>query len=118
MKSVEATPHADAGPLIDEVQAYLPKLTTQGNVAAPAAPQTPEQSGVDPLGLSDLVLKLASSVPRLTTEWAAERLCLPHNVTESLFLRLREDQHLEILGKSGPLSHRYQVTDRGREQAR
>lgn len=85
---------------------------------APAAPVTPEQTGIDPAILSDLVLKLANSVPRLTTEWAAERLCLPHSVTERLFSRLREDQHLEILGQSGPLSHRYQVTDRGREQAR
>jgi predicted ATPase with chaperone activity len=39
-------------------------------------------------------------------------------VTEHLFLQLREDQHLEILGQSGPLTHRYQVTDRGRDQAR
>jgi predicted ATPase with chaperone activity len=31
---------------------------------------------------------------------------------------LREDQYLEILGQNGPLTHRYQITDRGREHAR
>ena len=117
MKFAEANQHKYADPAAGEVQQHLPKLISHGGVAAPAAPVTLEQTGVDPSVLCDLVLKLANSVPRLTTEWAAERLCLPHSVTERLFSRLREDQHLEILGQNGPLTHRYHVTDRGRERA-
>jgi len=117
MKFSEANPHIDADPAIGEVPQHLPKLTTHGGVAAPVAPVTPEQTGIDTPVLYDLVLKLAASVPRLTTEWAAERLCLPHSVTEHIFSQLRDDQHLEILGQSGPLTHRYHATDRGRDQA-
>src|SRR3954465_12056294 len=118
MKSAEADHHRFADPAVGVIQQHLPNLITRAGVATPAAPITAEQTGIDPSVLSDLVLKLANSVPRLTTEWAAERLCLPHSVTERLFTRLREDQHLEIVGQSGPLTHRYQVTDRGREQGR
>lgn len=117
MKSIEAN-QQDADSAIGEGQQDLPRLITHGGVAAPGAPVTAEQTGIDTHVLYDLVLKLAASVPRLTTEWAAEKLCLPHGVTEHLFSKLREDQHLEILGQSGPLTHRYHVTDRGRDQAR
>src|SRR3954465_15761405 len=118
MKSAEADHHRFADPAVGSIQQHLPNLITRAGVATPAAPMTPEQTGIDLAVLSDIVLKLANSVPRLTTEWTAERLCLPHSVTEHLFSQLRKDQHLEIIGQSGPLTHRYQVTDRGREQAR
>jgi predicted ATPase with chaperone activity len=98
--------------------AHLPKLINHGGAAVPAAPGTPEETGVDPSVLSDLALKLANSVPRLTSEWAAEQLRLPPGVMERLFWQLREDQYLEILGQSGPLTYRYAITRRGREQAR
>ena len=97
--------------------AHLPRLMNYGGVAAPAAPGTLEETGVHSSVLSDLALKLANSVPRLTTEWAAEQLRLPYGVTERLFSQLREDQYLETLGRSGPLTHRYTITRRGREQA-
>jgi predicted ATPase with chaperone activity len=118
MKSAEANQHIKGDSAAAEVYQHLPRLITHAGVSAPAAPVTPHQTGIDASVLSDLVLKLANSVPRLTPEWAAERLCLPHSVTERLFSKLREDHHLEILGQNGPLTHRYQITDRGREQAR
>src|SRR4051812_8564482 len=69
---------------------HLPKLLNYGGVAAPAAPTTAEETGVDPSVLSDLALKLANTVPRITTEWAAEQLRLPVSVVERLFWQLRE----------------------------
>jgi hypothetical protein len=85
---------------------------------APLAPATPEETGVDPSILLDLALKLANTTPRLTSEWAAEQLRLPLAVVEQLFWRLRDEQLLEILGQSGPMTYRYSITQRGREQAK
>src|SRR5215208_2305191 len=76
---------------------------------APPAPTTPEDTGVDPAILLDLALKLANTTPRLTTEWAAEQLRLPIALVEQLFWRLRDEQLLEILGQSGPMTYRYSI---------
>jgi predicted ATPase with chaperone activity len=84
----------------------------------PPAPVTPEDTGVDTSILQDLALKLANTTPRLTTEWASEQLKLPISVVERLFWQLRDDQLLEILGQSGPMTYRYAITNRGREAAR
>src|SRR5689334_20937093 len=98
--------------------AHLPNLINYGGVAAPAAPATAEESGIDFSVLCDLALKLANGVPRLSTEWAAEQLRLPHGLVERIFWQLREDQLMEILGQSGPMSYRYTITQRGRDFAR
>ncbi len=96
----------------------LPKLLNIGGVAAPAGPGSVEETGVEACVLSDLALKLANSVPRLASEWAAEQLRLPVSVIEKLFWQLREDQYLEILGQSGAMTYRYAITQRGREFAK
>ena len=98
--------------------AHLPKLIDHGGMVVPAAPGTLEETGIDPSILSDLTLKLANSVSRLTTEWAAEELRLPHSVMDRLLSQLRDDQYLEVLGQNGPLTYRYAITDRGRAHAR
>ena len=97
---------------------HLPRMMRAGATHAPAAPGTPQDTGVDPTVLGDLALKLANTVPRLTSEWAAEQLRVPISVVERLFWQLREDQFLEILGQTGPLTYRYAITNRGREQAK
>jgi hypothetical protein len=84
----------------------------------PRAPMTVEESGIEPAILTDLALKLANTTPRLTTEWAAEQLRLPISVVEKLFWQLRDEQLLEILGQSGPMTYRYAITQRGRDAAR
>ena len=96
----------------------LPGMTKVGSAMVPTPPPTPEATGVDPAVLSDLALKLANTVPRLTSDWAAEQLCLPISVIEKIFWQLREEQLLEILGQAGPMSYRYAITQRGREFAK
>src|SRR3954469_18440174 len=106
MKSLPDKQHMTADPADTSAPvSHLPDLITHGGVATPAAPATPEQTGIDPSVLFDLLLKLANSVPQLTTDWAMDRLCLPHAIVDRLFSQLREHQYLEILGQSGSLSH-------------
>lgn len=86
--------------------------------AAPPLPTSLEGSGVDPDDLSDLLLKLAYSVPHLTSAFAGDRLCLPETIIEQLFWKLKDDQLVEILGLAGDSDYRYSITSRGREFAR
>ena len=85
---------------------------------APKAPTELTETGVDPEVLLDLTLKLAFTVPRLTTQWAAEKLCLPLQIVSELFEQLRADQLVEMLGHSGPFKSRFTITGRGSERAR
>jgi hypothetical protein len=85
---------------------------------APAAPQALNETGIDPQHLVDLATKLANTVPSFTSEWAADRLCLPVQLSDEIFWQLKDEQYIEILGQNGPLSYRYALTNRGREQAK
>src|SRR5205085_3437000 len=96
-------------------QSHLPSLTRIGNAMCPAAPPSPEATGVQAGILTDLALKVAHTVPRFTSDWAAAQLCLPISVCERIFWQLREEQLIEILGQAGPLNYRYAITQRGRD---
>ena len=107
----------------DEVTAavtrsHLPSLIKLGNAMVPAAPASLDAMGIPPSVLTDLALKLAQTMPRFTSDWAASQLCLSIGVIEKLFWALREEQLIEILGQEGPLNYRYAITQRGREFAR
>jgi hypothetical protein len=98
--------------------AALPPLIQVAGQIAPAAPKSLDDTGVDPMVLSDLALKLASTVPSLTSEWACRQLHLPPALIEKIFWQLKEDHFVEILGQVGEFSYRYATTQRGREHAR
>jgi hypothetical protein len=83
----------------------------------PAEPEHIHATGVDEVVLRDLALKLAYTVPQISTEWAAERMRLPVPLMETLLQNLTRDRHLEILGPSGPACYRYAITQRGLERA-
>ena len=85
--------------------------------ACPAAPEQLEETGIEPQVLSDLVTRLAYTVPSFSTKWAAEQTCLPMNLIEELCWQLKQDHLLEILGQDGPFNYTYSATQRGREQA-
>jgi predicted ATPase with chaperone activity len=85
---------------------------------APLAPTTLQECGVHADVLLNLALKLAYTVPRFNTEWAARKLCLPGAIVGELLDELRSDQLLEVLGQSGPFSFYYAITNGGRERAR
>lgn len=86
-------------------------------VQAPMAPQTIEQTGLDDYVLADLTCKLASTVPRLSSDWAAERLRLPIPLLEKIVWQLKDDHYIEILGTSGMMTYRYSTSDRGMAHA-
>jgi predicted ATPase with chaperone activity len=96
----------------------LPKMVRVNGVLTPAEPKSSEETGLDKWVLSDLVMRLAATVPHLTTDWAARQLHLPHALLERIFEQLKEDQFVEILGQVGELDYRYASTNRGREHAK
>src|SRR5439155_18147273 len=97
---------------------HLPPLVRTATGWAPQAPKTLADTGLDAWIVNDLALKLTSTVPHLTTDWAAEQLRLPTTLVETVFWQLKEDQLVEILGQTGEFGYRYAATLRGREQAR
>ena len=94
---------------------HLPRLIERDGGMAPAAPRKLEECGLEPSILSDLAMKLAITVPHLTSDWAAERLHLPAGIVEKIFWQLKEDRFVEVLGESGQMAYRYTATQRGRE---
>ena len=109
-----APPAAPAAPS----QPHLPPLIRTDTGWAPQAPKTLEDTGLDAWVLHDLALKLTSTVPHLSTDWAADQLRLPSDLVEKIFWQLKEDQLVEILGQTGEFGYRYAATHRGRDQAR
>src|SRR5690242_2140729 len=90
---------------------HLPPMVETPTGWAPCAPTTLAETGLDEWILQDLALKLTSTVPHLTTEWAADRLRLPTTLVEQVFWQLKQDQFVEILGQTGEFGYRYAVTD-------
>jgi len=83
----------------------------------PAAPTSPEATGLDIEHLKGLTLKLAYSVARFTTSWAAERLGLPMPLVASVVEAMEKDSLLQVLGRPGLLNHDLAITKLGREHA-
>lgn len=95
----------------------LPRMIQIDGTWAPSVPLTLENTGVETHVLSDLTVKLSNTVPRLNTEWVADRLKLPVHLIEKICWQLKEDQYIEILGTEGPLTYRYSTSQRGRDLA-
>ncbi len=58
------------------------KMTMVDGALAPTSPADIDATGIDAEVLGELALKLASTVPSFTSEWAAQQLCLPLSVSE------------------------------------
>jgi len=93
-------------------------ITEVDGALVPGSPADLDATGIDSEVLGDLALKLASTVPSFTTEWACQQLHLPLSLLEDLFWNLKQAQYVEVRGQSGPLSYRYAITQRGMEQVR
>lgn len=89
-----------------------------GDIVAPAAPTTNEDTGIDVEVLANLAIKLAYTVPRFTTHWATENLCLPQHIVADLLEKLRRENLLEVLGQKSPYNYQFEITGRGRERAK
>jgi hypothetical protein len=91
---------------------HLPPLHKVGGILAPTAPDTVSAARVDEGALTDLVVKLAYTVARFSTEWVGKQLHLTVPLAGQVIEQLCLDGLLESL-----MGNRYTITDRGREQA-
>ncbi len=94
------------------------KTVRIGEVIAPAAPSTVEDTGLDADELANLALKVAYTQPEFTTEFTVRRLALPLPITAELLEQLRSHKLIETLGEVGVLGYRFAITQRGRDRAR
>lgn len=95
----------------------LPKMGQGGGGPFPICPMSIGEMGVNPEILLDLVLRLASTAPQFTTDWAASKLHISVPVAEELLQLLKKQEMVSILGQIGILNFRYAITQRGRERA-
>ena len=93
-------------------------LKQMGDMIAPEAPTTVEDTGIDKEILCDAALRLAQTVPSFTTAKAAQVLCLPMPIVSELLDKLKNDKLIENLGQAGPIDYRFAITLAGRERAR
>ena len=84
---------------------------------APQAPTELDACDVDATVLRDLALKLANTVPHLTSEWAVRQLRLPLQLVDEIIWRLKSDRFIEFLDQSSAFNYRFSITQRGREHA-
>jgi len=114
---LKSDPHQNDGNECVRGSALPRMIRADDDVLAPAAPGAIAETGLDQQTLVELLLKLVNSVPKLTSAWAGQRLCLPEPLIEKLLWQMKQDQLVEILGQSGPFDYCYTITARGREQA-
>lgn len=83
----------------------------------PIQPKTMEETELDFGFLADLALKTVYSDANCTTARAAEKMCLPMPITETLLQHLYLEKLVEIRGQVGFMNHRYAILDRGWQRA-
>jgi pilus assembly protein CpaF len=83
----------------------------------PAPPKTVEETDLDFDFLADLALKTLYADANCTTARAAEKLCLPVSMVESLLQHLYREKLIEMRGEMGYLNHRYAMLERGWQRA-
>lgn len=95
----------------------LPTLIRGSDGLIPSVPRAVDETGVDQEILLDLMLRLASTAPQFTTDWAASRIHLTMPVAEELLQILKKQELVTILGQVGILNYRYSISQRGRERS-
>lgn len=111
---MSASPTPDQAPTKDP---NLPPLHRVGNLIAPTAPQRLSQAGLEVSVLTDLVLRLAYTVTRFTTDWVSKQLNLSPALTGELLEKLAMDGLVEQLWQTSQASSHYKITEQGREHA-
>jgi hypothetical protein len=113
----------DSGSATNEAPAkkkdpHMPPMHRAGGVIAPNAPQDIASAQLEEGALSDLVVKLAYSVARFTTDWAAKQLHLSLPLVRQILQQLYFEGLVEDLGATGKADiSRYKISERGREVA-
>jgi hypothetical protein len=103
---------------VDTQVSDMPNMIQLGGELAPEAPAQIDGLGLDFSVLSNLALKLASTVPQFKTDWAAQELRLPLQIAEQIYWQLKQDKLVEVIGQESVFVYRYATTERGREFAK
>lgn len=85
----------------------------------PSAPKTVEETGLDRLFITDLVLKHSVYMGEFGMQEMAEKICLPRTVVEGALDLLRREKLLEVTGATQitKASFRYKATGLGKARA-
>jgi DNA-binding PadR family transcriptional regulator len=97
---------------------HLPPLGRLGDLIAPKAPQTIAAAALGEHELTDLVVRLASTVPRFTTDWVGKLLHLSPALTNDVLAKLCFDGLVEQLWQTSSSSSHYKISEQGREHAK
>ncbi len=93
----------------------MPAMFRVGDIYAPKAPATIPESRLEERVLTDLVVRLAYTVARLSTDWVCKQLHLSLPLAQEVLDAVcREGLLEETMRVSDARSH-FRITDRGRE---
>jgi hypothetical protein len=95
----------------------LPPLHRVGDLIAPTAPQDPAAVKLEETALADLIVKLAYTTSRFTTDWVAKQLHLSLALAGELLGKLCYQGQIEQLMQTSQTRAHYKITHQGREQA-
>jgi hypothetical protein len=96
---------------------HLPPLVRIGDLIAPKCPVEPAQARLDEGILTDMIVKLAYTSARFTTEWACKQLNLSAPLIRLLLEKLAIEGFIEQLWQTGQGGNHYKITAQGREHA-
>src|SRR5262245_12414236 len=95
----------------------LPAMHRVGDLIAPRAPQDLEVVKLEESALTDMIVKMAYTVPRFTTDSVVRQLHLSLALVDHLLAKLCFEGQIEQLWQTSQSSSHYKITDQGREQA-
>jgi energy-coupling factor transporter ATP-binding protein EcfA2 len=95
----------------------LPPMHRVGDLIAPRAPVDLAGIQQEDAFLADLMVKLAYTVPRFTTEWLSKQLRLSFPLIGCLLEKLCFEGQVEQLWQTSQGNSHYKITAQGREQA-
>lgn len=88
------------------------------DVYHPPEPKSLEETGISPVVIETLAMKLLLQVGSCSGREVAKRLCLPFAILEDLLLALRSRQLLQHKGQAQLGDYVYGLTDMGADRAR
>jgi hypothetical protein len=94
---------------------FLPPMIKTGDFLAPEAPTDLAAIPEEKDALFDMGVKLAATVARFNTEWAAKQLRLSPPLTRLLLQSLAQEGMIEELWQSGEGSSYYRIAQQGRD---
>ena len=89
-------------------------------IPPPPCPQSLDDTGLNAVGLAELILKFLSVRGSGVGYELAQDVGLPFKIIEPILVQLKDQKQVEVAGGDlmGPISYRFGLTDAGRNRAR